>query len=100
MPLLGKDLCTLRNEQKSRCFTRSSVVRVGILSFLAIQELHGIGFISRDIKPGNFAIGLGPNSRRIFLFDFGLARKYMDHNKNIIPPRKDIVSFFYDLLCL
>lgn len=101
MPLLGKDLSTLRNEQQTSSFTRASVVRIGILSLMvrlfktdflfslqAIQELHSIGYISRDVKPGNFAIGLGANDRRLFLFDFGLARKYLDSNKNIIPPRK------------
>jgi len=87
MPLLGRDLSTLRNEQQTRSFTRATVVRVGILSLQAVQELHQIGFLSRDIKPGNFAIGLGGNDRRIYLFDFGLARRYVDKNRNIIPAR-------------
>lgn len=38
------------------------------------------GFISRDIKPGNFAVGLREEMqhRTIFLFDFGLAKKHSD----------------------
>jgi hypothetical protein len=31
-----------------------------------------------DVKPGNFGIGLGQDDRRVFMFDFGLARKYVD----------------------
>ncbi|VDO82548.1 unnamed protein product, partial [Onchocerca flexuosa] len=40
------------------------------------------GFLSRDIKPGNYAVGLEINKqhRRFFLFDFGLARRYLDKN--------------------
>lgn len=91
MPLLGRDLSSLRNEQKDQHFLRQTVVRLGILSVQAIQELHEkCGYISRDIKPGNFAIGIGSNDRRVFLIDFGLARKFMDPNRNVIAPRKDV----------
>lgn len=46
----------------------------------AIEELHQCGFLSRDIKPGNFAIGNKETRqhRLIFIFDFGLARRYLD----------------------
>jgi len=38
--------------------------------------LHGI--VHRDIKPENFVLGLGPNSNKVFLVDFGLAHFYRD----------------------
>ncbi|KIH54498.1 hypothetical protein ANCDUO_15355 [Ancylostoma duodenale] len=34
------------------------------------------GKFSRDIKPQNFAIGLGENEKVIYMLDFGIARKY------------------------
>uniref|UniRef100_A0A8R1TMD2 Protein kinase domain-containing protein n=1 Tax=Onchocerca volvulus TaxID=6282 RepID=A0A8R1TMD2_ONCVO len=80
--LLGKDLYKLRNEQPDRHFSISSAIRVGIHTCKAIEELHNCGFLSRDIKPGNYAVGLEINKqhRRFFLFDFGLARRYLDKN--------------------
>ncbi|VDM95696.1 unnamed protein product [Thelazia callipaeda] len=83
--LLGKDLYKLRNEQPSRHFSIGCAVRIGIHTCKAIEELHGCGFLSRDIKPGNYAIGLEINKqhKRVFLFDFGLARRYLDkHGKH------------------
>uniref|UniRef100_A0A914S3D7 Protein kinase domain-containing protein n=1 Tax=Parascaris equorum TaxID=6256 RepID=A0A914S3D7_PAREQ len=64
MPVLGKDLHTLRHEQLNKRFS--------------------CGFISRDIKPGNFAVGLREEMqhRTIFLFDFGLAKKHSDRDGN------------------
>ncbi|VDM39685.1 unnamed protein product [Toxocara canis] len=81
MTLLGKDLYKLRNEQMERRFSLSTAIRVGIHACQAIQELHTCGFLSRDIKPSNYAVGLRNNDQHktIFLFDFGLARRFVDH---------------------
>ncbi|KHN77422.1 putative serine/threonine-protein kinase [Toxocara canis] len=92
MTLLGKDLHKLRNEQCDRCFSLSTAVRVGMQSLKAIEELHRGGYLSRDIKPGNFAIGLRENDQHktIFLFDFGLAKKYVDKNGKHYAPRGEV----------
>lgn len=48
----------------------------------ALRDLHNIGFLHRDVKPANYTIGRAETSelRRIFLLDFGLARKYTKEN--------------------
>ncbi|GMR51740.1 hypothetical protein PMAYCL1PPCAC_21935, partial [Pristionchus mayeri] len=92
MTLLNKDLHKMRNEQADRKFSRSTAYRIAIQTMEAIRELHSIGYISRDVKPGNFAPGLRENSQHktIYMFDFGLARKHFDKQGNVIPQRKEI----------
>ncbi|KAK5985248.1 Serine/threonine-protein kinase, partial [Trichostrongylus colubriformis] len=92
MTLLFKDLHKLRSEMHEKKFTPGTSIRLSLQSLRAIEELHKIGYISRDIKPGNFAPGQRCNkqSKIIFLYDFGLARKYCDKDGKLIPPRKDV----------
>ncbi|KAL6740380.1 hypothetical protein Aduo_013739 [Ancylostoma duodenale] len=92
MTLLFKDLHKLRSEMPDRRFGPSTSLRLSMQALKAVEELHKIGYLSRDIKPGNFAPGQKcyKQSKTIFLYDFGLARKYVDKNGNVIPPRKDI----------
>ncbi|VDK42447.1 unnamed protein product [Gongylonema pulchrum] len=89
MTLLGKDLSRLRRERKSKQFTLSTALRVGLLTLSAIKELHQISVVSRlvDIKPSNFALGRGENSRNIYIFDFGLSRFYKDKSGVMIPAK-------------
>jgi tau tubulin kinase len=91
MSLLGPDLARLRNEQIDRKFSTATAVRVAMQTITAIQELHTVGFLSRDVKPGNFAIGNRDDDlhRLVFMFDFGLSRKYVDRAGNVIPARKE-----------
>ncbi|CCD68100.2 Protein kinase domain-containing protein [Caenorhabditis elegans] len=90
--LLGKDLHKLRCELPGRKFSINTALRIGIQTLKACEELHRIGFVSRDVKPGNFAPGVKSNrqSRTIFMYDFGLARKYIDKNNQVIPTRKEV----------
>lgn len=80
MTLLGPNLSTLLKKCPCKHFSLSTAVRVGIQTLEAIEALHRVGFLSRDIKPQNFAIGVGENgaNRRIVMFDFGLACRYLD----------------------
>ncbi|KAI0209214.1 Casein kinase 1-like protein 5, partial [Lamellibrachia satsuma] len=42
-----------------------------------IQFIHENHFIYRDIKPDNFLIGVDVDTHRIYIVDFGLAKKYL-----------------------
>ncbi|ODN01874.1 Casein kinase I isoform alpha [Orchesella cincta] len=44
----------------------------------AVEYLHGKSFIHRDIKPENFLMGVGPNRNKVFMIDFGFAKRYRD----------------------
>ncbi|KAK0399121.1 hypothetical protein QR680_002906 [Steinernema hermaphroditum] len=78
MSLVGRSLSFMRRLCKDRCFSTSTAIRVAFQCLEAIQELHFIGYIHRDIKPCNFAIGLYPDDvRRVVLLDFGFSRQYL-----------------------
>ena len=55
----------------------------------AIQFLHQLGYLHRDVKPNNFALGL--DNQTVMMLDFGLSRKFKDSN-GLIRPRP-IASF-------
>lgn len=75
---MGLDLAHLRKKCKDRRFTLSTSLKCAEQCLEAIEDLHRIGFLHRDIKPGNFAVGRIENNEYhiIKLLDFGLARKY------------------------
>jgi serine/threonine protein kinase len=50
--------------------------------------LHYKHFIHRDIKPDNFVVGLNEAANKVFLIDFGLAKRYRRPGSLVhIPPR-------------
>lgn len=52
--------------------------RVYSESFQALKDLHVVGFIHRDVKPMNLSFGSTKSTcRRLYLFDFGLARQIL-----------------------
>lgn len=74
MDLLGPSLQDLF----AYCDHRFSVKTTLMLAdqMLEIMEyIHSRQYIHRDIKPDNFMIGLGDNANRVFILDFGLAKK-------------------------
>lgn len=76
MELLGKSLedifVSLPNKKMSvRC-----VCNIGYQMLTILQYVHNKHIIHRDIKPDNFVVGTGDSAKRIYLLDFGLAKKY------------------------
>ncbi|KAG2041071.1 hypothetical protein BDR03DRAFT_946920 [Suillus americanus] len=54
------------------------LVMVGLQMFDRIELAHSRGVVLRDIKAENFAMGVGQKSHIVYLFDFGLAKLYVD----------------------
>lgn len=77
MTLVGRGLSDLHRSRPDRKFSSATVSRLAIQCIQALEDLHDIGFVHRDVKPGNLATGRTDADRRIvYILDFGLARRY------------------------
>uniref|UniRef100_A0A8C6SIK9 non-specific serine/threonine protein kinase n=1 Tax=Neogobius melanostomus TaxID=47308 RepID=A0A8C6SIK9_9GOBI len=74
MDLLGPSLEDLFNFC-SRRFTMKTVLMLADQMISRIEYVHTKNFIHRDIKPDNFLMGIGRHCNKLFLIDFGLAKK-------------------------
>ncbi|XP_055952466.1 casein kinase I-like isoform X2 [Argiope bruennichi] len=92
MDLLGPSLEDLFNFC-SRRFTMKTVLMLADQMIARVQYVHTKNFIHRDIKPDNFLMGIGRHCNKLFLIDYGLAKKYryrtgyhirFKRNKNLI----------------
>ena len=74
MQLLGKDLESYLNQFKK--FSLKTVCILGKQMLNILESIHEKHILHRDIKPENFVMGLNHNSNKVYLIDFGLAKKY------------------------
>ncbi|VDN09948.1 unnamed protein product [Dibothriocephalus latus] len=77
MDLLGPSLEDLFNFC-GRCFTMKTVLMLVDQMLWRIEFVHSRHFLHRDIKPDNFLMGIGKHCNKLFIIDFGLAKKYRD----------------------
>lgn len=77
-------------------FSPSTGYYCAIQSLEAIRDLHDLGYVHRDIKPGNFVIGLPRTQFQniVYMVDFGIARKFIGADGRIRNPR-DRVNMDY-----
>lgn len=64
----------------NRKFSLKTVLMVTDQMLRRIEYIHYRRLIHRDIKADNFVIGTGRNAYKIYVIDFGLAKKYMSSN--------------------
>ena len=72
MEKLGPDLHELF-ELNKRHFSTKTVLMLARQILNRIEFLHKKNYIHRDIKPGNFLMGLGETKDIVYLADFGLT---------------------------
>lgn len=75
MDLLGPSLEDLFNYCNRR-FTMKTVLMLADQLIGRIEFIHSKNLIHRDIKPDNFLMGVGRHCNKVFVIDFGLAKRY------------------------
>ncbi|KFD58783.1 hypothetical protein M514_00476, partial [Trichuris suis] len=88
MTLAGPSLADLLDKCPTRKFTYSTTFPLFLQCIEAIKEVHDVGYIHRDVKPANFAIGRGSEKRVVLILDFGISRQYRRPDGRLKPPRE------------
>ncbi len=87
MNLLGKSLDYYIKKLETFSIHTTSMLAFQIINIL--QYIHLRGIIHRDIKPGNFVMGLDTKSLDVYIIDFGFAKKYKSMTKDKIYPMSE-----------
>jgi serine/threonine protein kinase len=74
MQLLDKSLEDLIN--KYNTFSIKTTAILGYQMVNILQYIHDRHIIHRDIKPDNFVMGANEDNAKLYILDFGLAKKY------------------------
>jgi serine/threonine protein kinase len=77
---IGPSLASILRRRPGRTLSFSTAIRTAKYSLLALQALHNLGFVHRDVKPGNILIRATRHRGEppVCLIDFGLVRVYRD----------------------
>jgi casein kinase 1/casein kinase 1 epsilon len=75
MDLMGPSLADLFFDTLKMFSLKTSLMLIDQM-ISRVEFIHFRHFLHRDIKPGNFCIGLNKTAKKIFLVDLGLANRY------------------------
>ncbi|CAJ0565402.1 unnamed protein product, partial [Mesorhabditis spiculigera] len=87
MQLVGKSLDDLKRLRDHNVFSVGTGLAVASQCLEAVEDLHKYHFIHRDLKAENFACGLPPHVRTIYILDFGIARRFTNSKNELKTPR-------------
>ncbi|KAI6229823.1 Protein kinase domain-containing protein [Aphelenchoides fujianensis] len=90
MTFVGTSLADLRMEAPNKHFSLGTALSVGIQCLEALEDLHSIGYLHRDVKPGNYTMGRREvgEIRKVYVLDFGMVRKFVHEDGTIRNPRQ------------
>lgn len=86
MDLFGQSLEDLF-VNNGRRFDLKTTLMIGYQMIQRIEFIHGKGYLHRDIKPDNFVVGRGKKSSKVYIIDFGLAKRFLLKDGSHIPYR-------------
>ena len=73
MPKLGKSMEEYLSEAEHNKLCLKDCLMIMDQAVTRIETLHTIGFLHRDIKPGNMTMGPPDDPHRLFFIDFGMS---------------------------
>jgi casein kinase 1 len=76
MDLYGESLMDLFEANGCK-FDLKTTLMIGYQMIERIEYVHGKHYLHRDVKPENFVMGNGKKAHRLYLIDFGIAKKYL-----------------------
>ena len=76
MQLLGKSIEKILSSSPYKSFNIRTVCNLIIQMLSILKHIHDNHIIHRDLKPDNFTMGLDKEKNKVYLIDFGLAKKY------------------------
>lgn len=96
MQLVGPDLSMLLEFAPNKQFTPSTIYKIALQTLERLSVLHDSGWLNRDVKAQNFAVGLGEESSIVYMLDFGLTRRYLerDGRRHLLRPWGPSVGTF------
>lgn len=54
----------------------------------ALEELHSLGYVHRDVKTSNFVVHEEKTQTHIYIIDFGLCKQYRNSSGEMRTPRE------------
>ncbi|KAK0424054.1 hypothetical protein QR680_008474 [Steinernema hermaphroditum] len=87
---LWMTLSEIQHTKFNGMFPKEIALRLCFETFQCISDIHRVGFVHRDVKPSAFAFGREPNQKKMFISNFGLARRYRRHDMTVIEPRPKV----------
>ena len=84
---LGLSLQDIRRKTENKRLGLKTVKGYAVQFISCLETLHKNNIVHRDIKLENFMMGLGKNSNRVYVIDFGLSAPYCDADDVHLPFR-------------
>ena len=73
---LGRDLDKIFQNGASP-LSLAQVASIAVQALDSLEYIHSAGYTQNDIKAANLLFGTEPDTRDVYLADFGLCVKYM-----------------------